>query len=516
MTIGVDVLDRQQITSQSRDYSRSAWPEGGAFNQAQNVSVGGNTVWVVQRDEDGAVTGVRSVALGDCDPAKGYTGPLSNPPGIRSGDKGCGFAYGAIAWNSSSYKQKSAVLNLDHPLGEETDLHLDANVAQGDSAFRYAPSVDSFSFAPDPVGNASLLQAINDAAGSGFEADANDLFAVAHRFVGFGNRDWRTDTEEYDVSVGVEGRLAKGLGYDVRLSAYRLDGFESGSTFVHGGKITSEIEAGHYDLANPFSDAPEHLRAIENSSLRLENDFGADYLGARLALEGSGFAIGGRDAAWTAGFELDRAKAHDVSVYRGNDGAAYDVSEVLGSGGASYTGERKTVAAFAEMSLPLAENLDLKVAGRGDEHDDVGGLKSWRLAAAYRPTDVITLRSSWSAGERSPSMLDLYSTEGRGRTAPIGRCRTCANARPATGPTASSAPAATSPFATAMRTWSKATSRASPPGSAAASERAGALSACAAPGGTSPMRSCASRGRRTGSPSPGIWSASGSSRGAAA
>ena len=219
MTLGVDVLDRQQITSRSRDYSRSAWPEGGAFNQAQNVSVGGNTVWVVQRDEDGAVTGVRSVALGDCDPAKGYTGPLGNPPGIRSGDKGCGFAYGAIAWNSRSYKQKSAVLNLDHPLGEETDLHLDANIAQGDSAFRYAPSVDSFSFAPDPVRNASLLQAINDAAGSDFEADANDLFAVAHRFVGFGNRDWRTDTDEYDVYLGLEGRLAKGLGYDVRIAS---------------------------------------------------------------------------------------------------------------------------------------------------------------------------------------------------------------------------------------------------------------------------------------------------------
>ena len=67
--------------------------------------------------------------------------------------------------------------------------------------------------------NASLLQAINDAAGSDFEADANDLFAVAHRFVGFGNRDWRTDTDEYDVSLGLEGRLAKGLGYDVRIAS---------------------------------------------------------------------------------------------------------------------------------------------------------------------------------------------------------------------------------------------------------------------------------------------------------
>ena len=98
-------------------------------------------------------TGVRSVALGECDPAHGYTGPLSNPPGITSGDKGCGFAYGDIWWNTSSYEQRSAILNLDQPLTEKAELHLDVNITQGDAAFRYAPSIGSFGFTP----NADLL-----------------------------------------------------------------------------------------------------------------------------------------------------------------------------------------------------------------------------------------------------------------------------------------------------------------------------------------------------------------------
>ena len=99
MTVGADVLHAPgDHRPQSRDYSRSVWPEGGAFNEAQNISVGGNTVWVIQLDQDGMFTGEGTVPLGDCDPAKGYTGPLSNPPGITSGDKGCGFAYGAIMW----------------------------------------------------------------------------------------------------------------------------------------------------------------------------------------------------------------------------------------------------------------------------------------------------------------------------------------------------------------------------------------------------------------------------------
>ena len=406
MTLGADVLRRQEITARSREYSRSFWQPGGAFSETRNVSVGGNTVWVVKQDEDGTFGGVRSVSLGDCDPARGYTGPLVNPPGITvRGDEGCGFAYGAIMWNTDKYEQKSAVLNLDHPLGDAAELRVDANFTQGDSAFRYAPSVGSFAFTP----NDPLLQVINDAAGSDFEADDDDLFVVAHRFAGHGNRDWLSDTDEYDMSARVEGRLAEGLGYEARISAYGLDGFVDGNTFVHAGRIREEILAGRYDLENPFSRAPEHRAAITHSSLRLENDFGGDSLEARLALEGSGFAIGGRDAAWTAGFELGSADVHDITVYRSRDGMTFDVSEVLGSGGFSYAGERTGAAAFAETSLPLAENLDLRLAGRGDDYDDVGGMQSWRLGADYRASDVVTLRSSWSAGDRAPSMLALHA-----------------------------------------------------------------------------------------------------------
>ncbi len=422
MTLGMDILGRQEITARSRDYSRSAWQEGGSFAQAQNVSVGGNTVWVVQKDGSGDVTGVRSVALGSCDPAKGYTGPLTGPPGAPPDDEGCGFPYGNIMWNTSSYKQKSAVLNLSHPLGEETELRLDANIAQSDSAFRYAPSVDVFSFTPHP----DVIAAINQAAGSTI-AVSNDAFAVGHRFIGHGNRDWHTKADEYDVAVGIEGRIAKDLGYDARISAYRLDGSVSGSTFVHAERIGTEIEEGRYNLEDPFSTDEAHRQAIATSSLRQENDLGGESQIASLALEGSGFAIGGRNAAWTLGFELGRVKVRSLLTFRSQDGMTHDVSQVLGSGGTSYAGERTTASVFGEMSLPLAENLDLRVAGRGDRTNDVGGLQSWLVGVAYRPIDIVTLRSSWSAGQLPPSMSSLHSSAAQGH--PYITCD------PGTGPT---------------------------------------------------------------------------------
>ncbi len=403
MTIGADILDRQEILGKNREHSRSEWVEGGSFSQAKNISVGGNTVYVSQKDDQGAPTALRSVPLGDCDPAQGYVGPLSNPPGIRTGDKGCGYAYGNIWWDTPSYEQKSAILNLEHPLGEDAELHLDANIRQGRGAFRYAPSVDAFSFTP----NETLLDELKRAAGSDFQLGENDEFVVGHRFIGHGNRDWVTDTEEYDVSASVEGRLGEGLGYDVRVSASRLDISVSGDTFVHAGKIREDIESGAYNLVNPLD--PRNSAAIENSSLQEEENSSSEYLGARLALEGSGFAIGGRQTAWTAGVELGSVDAHRLLVFRNKDGYTHNVTEVLGSGGTSYAGKRDIASAFAEMSLPLTDKLEIRVGGRGDEFDDIGGLESWRFGAEYRLTGIVTLRGSWSAGETSPSMRHIYS-----------------------------------------------------------------------------------------------------------
>ena len=405
ITVGVDILDRREIVGSTREHSRSEWVDGGSFAEAKNVSVGGNTVYVF----DTSAEELRAVPLGRCDQANGYTGPLSNPPGINSGDKGCGFAYGDFWWDSARYDQKNAILNLSHPLGEHAEIHVDANVTHGRSAFRYAPSISVFSATP----SGDLLDAINASARDAdpaFEATAEDIFSVGHRFIGHGNRDWRTSTEEYDVSASVRGRLTGGLGYDAHISGFGFDGSVSGDTFVDAEIIRQEIEAGRYDLADPLSMEPDHLRAIARSSLDEEEDLRSRYLGARFALEGAGPDIGGRNAAWTAGVELADVEAHRLLAFRARDGGTRDVNGVLGSGGTSYAGEREAAGAFAEASLPLADSVDVRAAARADEYDDVGGLRAWRLGTEYHPSDIVTLRGSWSTGDQAPSMHHLHST----------------------------------------------------------------------------------------------------------
>ena len=422
LTVTADSIRRQPIASADRDYSRGKWTPGGSFADASNISRGGNTVFIVKRDpidpndlsQGYTVTGVRSVGLGDCDPADGYTGRLSDPPGppVPDGDQGCGFDYSSIMWETLKLDQQNLLLNARHPLGDSVEIGVVANFLQYDSDFLYAPSVGTFRF--DPTQDAALLQAINDDAGSNI-ADDNDLFFASHRFLGHGNRRWRGESEAYDITTGVEGRLTSWLGYDAKLNLYRQDSTIRGNTFVHEGYIAAEILADNYYLRNPLNPpddrAERHRQAILDTSLRHETDAGAESQTLRAALEGSGFSIGGRKAAWTAGVEMTRSEAHSFLRFVDREGTAYDVSEVLGSGGVSFAGKRELLGAFAETRLPVMERLDLRFAGRADEADDVGALRSWRAGAEYRPMDVLTLRGSWSEGQLAPGFAQLYGTD---------------------------------------------------------------------------------------------------------
>ena len=87
---------------------------------------------------------------------------------------------------------------------------------------------------------------------------------------------------------------------------------------------------------------------------------------------------------------------------------------MLGGGGTSYAGERNAMGVFAEVSVPVADTVEVRAAARADDYDDVGGLRAWRLGAEYRPIEIVTLRGSWSVGDKAPSMNHLHSTCGAG------------------------------------------------------------------------------------------------------
>ena len=403
VTVGAEVFRRQEIGYADRDYSRASWtPGGGPFADASGVSVGGNTVFI---PIDGG-----SVArpLGDCR-GSAFTGVLTEPFGISG--TGCGFAWAEIAWSWERRERKSLFLDLDHPLAEEADadVYVDVRVARDNIASpRYAPSVGTFSFTPSEALRRQLLQ--DPGIGT-----LPDRLSVAHRFVGHGNRDWRTDLEEYDFTLGVRGRrFSGGIGYDAHLRYYRHDAVVDGATFVSESAIQRAIDEGRYDLANPLSTASEHLAAIRETGLRLTRDQVTDHKTARASFDGTAFALGGGDARWAAGAEVAYEDWRNVYDYRDIAGRSYEAGDVLGSAGNSAAGERRRWSGFTEIFLPFYSDWDVVFAGRRDDHDDVGATYSHQVASRYGLHEALTLRGSWSGGSKAPSLYALHAREALG------------------------------------------------------------------------------------------------------
>ena len=404
VTVGVDIFKRNEIPGNTRPHSRSEWTEGGDFADAKNVSVGGNTAYILDREE----SAVRTLPIGDCDEADGYAGVLNRPSGATSNDQGCGYAYGDIWWDAPGYEHNNAVLNLSSAIGDNVDLQVDANVSKGREKLRYAPSVGSFTITP----NAELLQALNQAASdadNSFVVDSQDTVTLLHRFIGHGNRDWTTDTKEYDLSASFNGQVTDQLDYDTRISFYRYDGFVVGNTFVDTEAIQREIASGAYNVIDPKD--PNNQQAIERTSLTQLEDIGSSYKNIRFALEGSQQKNGNRDLAWTAGFEIARTKAHRLLRFRGHDDRILDVAGVLGAGGTSYIGKRKSYAIFSEVSVPVSNSLNVRGGVRLDDYDDVGKLRALRLGAEYQLSETNKLRASLSRGDSAPSFFYLHSDE---------------------------------------------------------------------------------------------------------
>ena len=394
VVVGADAFRMQEIRNADRDYSRASWTPGGSFADTAGVSAGGNTAFISSNDGSSIAH-----ALGDCQ-ASAYTGALAEPRSISG--KGCGFAWADIAWSTVRFERESLFLNLDHPLGDDADMYVDARAARGDTAFRYAPSVGDFSFMPSEALEQELLQQHPD-------IDAlPEWLRVAHRFVGHGNRDWRTDLEEYDLTLGMQGRFASGIGYDAHLRSYRHDAVETGETFVSASAIQTMIVEGRYDVENPLSKDPEHLAAIRESGLRLTRDQVTDHKTARASLDGALFELGGGYVQWAAGAEVAYEDWRDLYDYRDVDNRSYEAIDVLGSAGNSASGERRRWSAFTEVSLPLRGDWDLDLAGRRDDHDDVGAAFSRHVASRYRMNEAFAVRGSWSEGSRAPSLYALH------------------------------------------------------------------------------------------------------------
>ena len=391
---------RDPIFDGDRDYSKAQVLDPGDGTlpdlgvDTVGVSGGGNTAFAPGFSE--------AAAVGDC-PTSVYAGLLENPFGVPG--TACGFGYANISAQTGGLDRISTSLNVDYEWSPETRIFFENRLTRIESFGRYAPAVGFFSVPGDSPYNpfdtsAESYPRLSD----GKPAP----FSIFHRFVGHGPRDDDTVRFEMDNIIGLTGTLAnEALEYEAYARYYRYEAAEEGETYILTSQVELEAAQGEYNLTNPLSTEPAHLAALGRMAATLYRDILTDYTAAGVHVNGFAFDLPGGRIGWAAGAEVaSESYMDDFDSFR-------EAGNVLGSAGNSSAGDRSRWAAFAEVSLPVHDQVEVNVAGRYDSYDDFGTAFSPQVSVRYQPVQLdsigLVLRASWGEGFKAPNLTNLYS-----------------------------------------------------------------------------------------------------------
>jgi len=70
-------------------------------------------------------------------------------------------------------------------------------------------------------------------------------------------------------------------------------------------------------------------------------------------------------------------------------------------------GNRTTNSLFTELQVPLLDTLDLQLALRYEDFDDIGDTTVGKIAFGWRPVEQLLFRGSWSQAFRAPSLITI-------------------------------------------------------------------------------------------------------------
>lgn len=231
-----------------------------------------------------------------------------------------------------------------------------------------------------------------------------------------GNRTTEYETETRHIVLGIEG-VAGDIDY--------------GAGFTYSQSTLDQDRPEGWLLEEPFYELMEsgavnifaHPSEITDAEQALLSDtvYSGDWNETKvtmLAFDAKAsapvFELPGGDAYFAAGFDY-RSYKYENTLSQANE----DEVLLFASSGTPYELERDSYGLFAELAMPVLDNLDITGSLR---YDSIGGVDdkllgsevsddesdvTYKLSANYQATDDLLLRASYGTGFKAPSMLQI-------------------------------------------------------------------------------------------------------------
>jgi iron complex outermembrane receptor protein len=327
----------------------------------------------------------------------------------------------------------------------------DADSSKQFSANQYSANATTLPWAyPRNALTAPTYDAIVNALKAAFPAQAATLEArrlaglpIAGRWrcIPCGPREYETNTKTFRAALGIEGPLWEGWDYRAGASYAKSESSSVLGTGYHfrGVQLTNNPatianEIGAYDpraptapgaagpgiiglinsgILNPFSltQTPEAIAGLAAVSAEGTTLYGGRYQVRQFDASVSGplFKIWGGDVQLAAGIDYRR----ESYEFNGSDAAAANMPDIFNVAfdniNALTPKHRNVKAAYAEILVPILDNLDVTGAVRIDDYTGFGSTTNPKVSIKYRPFKPILFRGSYGTGFRVPTFNQIFN-----------------------------------------------------------------------------------------------------------
>ncbi len=395
ITFVVDHFERDQLFNKDRDFT------------SVGLSVFGfpGSFYAFDPNNNGAFVG--TFADSRCPTNLGDSQEFPNSL-LRFGGVICGFNYAATSAHSAQIRRDTLFVNANYQITDDIKMKTRATVSRVNSFGRYAPAPAAGGI---PGGGAGGLFPSMDANNPNNPTQDPTLFPggpydlwIFYRNVPGGPRDSNVTDTLVDLNVGLEGfhEFAGGGDWSINVNHARNKNIDLGTGYGFGSLLQQSIDDGSYDIFNyngNFDPAVAQSFGHETVFEAQVINFSVDGLMSFDEL----FSMDGRAVPLVVGFEYNDLDFFQVNDPQSNSGNVFGTS-----GGDNIFAARFRKSVFAEMVLPILEDLEADIAVRYDQYSDFGSTVNPKVSFAYRPTDDLLLRASYGEGFRAPNMDDLY------------------------------------------------------------------------------------------------------------
>jgi iron complex outermembrane recepter protein len=339
----------------------------------------------------------------------------------------------------------------------------DATAAKRFSNVQLIPNTTTQNFA-HPVGAPGYSLVYGRLIGAFPELAARPQAPIAYRWrcIECGRREIVTDTQTARFTLGLDGPLFENWDYRAGASYAESDSKSTlGSGYYYRGTLGNGapdpnvplvpgtanlrglVGALNSGLVNPFllpgqTQSAAGLAAIQSASAEGVVLYGGKYTVTQFDGSVSGPIFDLPAGAVQAAFGIDYRK--EKYRFNGDEREALNRPVIIAApfddANALTGAEREIKAAYAEVLIPILDNLEVTVAGRIDDYGDFGTTENPMVNFKYRPVQSLMFRGNYNTAFRVPAFNQLFNgvTESLYTGSDLADPATCPDARPSAAP----------------------------------------------------------------------------------